>query len=98
MKPVNVGQSLAAAADAASVDRLNSDFYGRIKYPGPVYSLMRVTPDRFFCRMLAQDIGRWGDELLPEQPRIWVAGCGRNQALITALKFPHAKVLGSDLS
>jgi SAM-dependent methyltransferase len=30
--------------------------------------------------------------------RIWVAGCGTNQALYTALKFPQAKVTGSDLS
>ena len=36
--------------------------------------------------------------MLPTRPKIWVAGCGRNQALITALKFPHAEVLGSDLS
>ena len=31
-------------------------------------------------------------------PRVWVAGCGTNQAVITALRFPRATVVGSDLS
>ena len=29
---------------------------------------------------------------------MWVAGCGTNQAVITALMFPGARVLGTDLS
>ena len=33
-----------------------------------------------------------------QQPRVWVAGCGTNQAVITALRFPRATVVGSDLS
>ena len=36
--------------------------------------------------------------MLPRQPKIWVAGCGTNQAVFTALRFPNATVLGSDLS
>ncbi|HEU0080075.1 MAG TPA: class I SAM-dependent methyltransferase, partial [Longimicrobiaceae bacterium] len=36
--------------------------------------------------------------LPPGGARVWVAGCGTNQAVITALMFPDAQVVGSDLS
>jgi SAM-dependent methyltransferase len=48
--------------------------------------------------MLGQDIGSWDRPVVPEGGSVWVAGCGTNQALITALKFPEAQVHGSDLS
>jgi SAM-dependent methyltransferase len=35
---------------------------------------------------------------VPPNPHIWVAGCGTNQAAITALHFPNAVVRGSDIS
>lgn len=90
------GNSLAAASDTTSVDKLNSEFYNRIEYPGPVHKLERFAETDLWPRMLGQDIGEYGEPL--EIREIWVAGCGRNQALITALKFPEAHVLGTDLS
>jgi len=49
--------------------------------------------------MLDQDVGRRGEPVLPPGGgRVWVAGCGTNQAVITALMFPGARVLGTDLS
>lgn len=35
---------------------------------------------------------------MPRDARIWVPGCGVNQALIVALRFPDAEVVGSDVS
>jgi len=52
----------------------------------------------FWPKMLGQDIGNWDRPVVPKNGAVWVAGCGTNQALITALKFPEANVLGSDLS
>jgi SAM-dependent methyltransferase len=48
--------------------------------------------------MLCQDLGDFTHRRIPERPSIWVAGCGTNQAVITALAFPRATVLGSDVS
>jgi SAM-dependent methyltransferase len=48
--------------------------------------------------MLCQDLGDWTHNALPPDPVIWVAGCGTNQAICTALNFPRATVVGSDLS
>ncbi|MEA2603220.1 MAG: hypothetical protein QOF89_4212 [Acidobacteriota bacterium] len=91
-------QNLHFATDQRSVDNLNSEFYGQILYPWPPWSFERVQRADLGVRMLSQDIGYWDRTVLPAEPRIWVAGCGTNQALITALRFPQAQVLGSDLS
>ena len=98
VKTSSPGQSLSAAVDPRYVDQLNSDFYGKIKYPWPVTVLDRIVQKGFWSKMLGQDIGSWGSPIVPENGAVWVAGCGTNQALITALKFPEARVLGSDLS
>jgi 2-polyprenyl-3-methyl-5-hydroxy-6-metoxy-1,4-benzoquinol methylase len=87
---------LAESQDA--VDAINSQFYGRIQYPWPPGTFERVQEPTFWAQMLAQDVGSWDRPVLPPGARVWVAGCGTNQALITALKFPQAAVIGSDLS
>lgn len=92
------GCNLAAATTAVAADSLNARFYGQIQYPGPPIVFERVVERGFWSRMLAQDIGRWGESIVTDRSEVWVAGCGANQALITALKFPEAQVLGSDLS
>jgi SAM-dependent methyltransferase len=92
------GTSLAAVSTAAAVDELNAEFYGEVRYPAPPLAFERVVERGFWSRMLAQDIGSWGERVVDETSDIWVAGCGTNQALITALKFPEARILGSDLS
>jgi len=80
------------------IDEINADFYGRFQYPPPPATFERVVQSGFARKMLAQDIGYWRSEILPDAPRVWVAGCGTNQAVVTALKFPEAQVIGSDLS
>lgn len=97
-RKAEVGHSLSAATSQGEVDRLNSEFYGKIKYPWPPTAFDRVIERGFWSRMLGQDIGSWDRPVVPEGGAVWVAGCGTNQALITALKFPEAQVLGSDLS
>lgn len=92
-------QSLSLATGDAEVDGLNAEFYGAIRYPGPPMSFERLADARFWADALDHDIGRAGRPVLPvEGARVWVAGCGTNQAVITALMFPGARVVGSDLS
>ena len=81
-----------------SVDAVNTEFYGQIKYPWPPMVLERALEADVWTTFLSQDIGDWSGARLPSDLRIWVAGCGTNQALITALKFPAATVTGTDLS
>lgn len=81
------------------IDAINKLFYGKIQYPYPPVFFSKLGTPGFWANMLSQDVGRWQTPVLPRQGgKIWVAGCGTNQALITALKFPEAQVVGSDLS
>lgn len=91
-------QNLHFATGQQAVDDLNSEFYGKIQFPWPPQFFERVQQPDLAPRMLAQDLGVWRGGVLPEEPRIWVAGCGTNQALFTALRFHRGRVLGSDLS
>lgn len=91
-------QNLHFATDQSTVDGLNSEFYGKIQFPWPPQYFERVQRADLAPRMLAQDIGYWHQQVLPHDSRIWVAGCGTNQALFTALRFQNGQVLGSDLS
>lgn len=81
-----------------SVDRLNAGFYGRFPYPWSPSRLDVVRHPHLYPMMLGQEIGDWRHNTLPEDASIWVAGCGTNQAVMTALKFPTARVVGSDVS
>lgn len=83
---------------ADDVDRINNDFYSRFNYPWVPMALPAYPGGPFWTRALSQDLGFWHHERLPEAPEIWVAGCGTNQAVLTALKFPQARVVGSDVS
>jgi len=81
-----------------AVDQINSNFYSRFPYPWRPRS-MDCTSDPDFARvMLNQNLGDWTHQTVPAAPHIWVAGCGTNQAAITALTFPNAVVRGSDIS
>ena len=91
-------QNLALATSEAEVDRLNAEFYERTRYPWPPYYFERLADPRFWAEMVDQDVGRWDAPVLPPGGRVWVAGCGTNQAVITALMFPDARVVGSDVS
>ena len=90
--------NLVLASSTNYVDELNAQFYGRFPYPWrPAQFNYLLDPD-FETVMLNQELGDWQHQTIPRQPKIWVAGCGTNQAVWTVLRFPNAKVLGSDLS
>lgn len=80
------------------VDKINKTFYGKFNYPWPPLAFDEYTEQAFVITMLNQDIGSWGNEVVPGRPKIWVAGCGTNQAVFTALKFPRSEVLATDIS
>jgi SAM-dependent methyltransferase len=89
--------NLTMARSKEETDQINKKFYGRYNYPWPP-SAIPAYPAGIAKLMLEQDIGCWDHRRIPARPKIWVAGCGANQALFTALKFPEAEVLGTDIS
>lgn len=89
---------LNSSDQIGSVDRINAIFYGRFQYPWVSSSFDCLTDPDFETDMLNQSLGSWQLSAIPRKPRIWVAGCGTNQAIFTALRFPGATVVGSDLS
>jgi SAM-dependent methyltransferase len=72
-----------------------SEFYGSFPYPWNPMSFETVDDPDFYTTLVRQESGR-GDA--GSFRTIWVAGCGTNQALITALRFPGATVVGTDVS
>ncbi len=85
------------AESGLGVDKINKVFYEKFNYPWSPSSFLSIN-DNSLIKILNQDIGDFTHKRIPENIRIWVAGCGTNQALITALKFPSAQVLGTDIS
>ena len=81
-----------------SVDGLLAKFYRSFPWPWQPIKFDYLEDTDFSINMLNQDIGDFTHRTVPRNAKIWVAGCGTNQALHTALKFPHASVVGSDLS
>ena len=90
--------NLVLAESITSVDEINAEFYGRFPYPWRSFKFDYLEDPDFETVMLNQDIGAWKHDRVPSEPRIWIAGCGTNQAVLTALRFPKATVVGSDVS
>ena len=87
---------LAGAPDSA--DQLNAEFYTRFPYPWRALTFYYLENPYFETTMLNHALGAWQGDVVPRTPKIWVAGCGTNQAIFTALRFPRAHVLGTDIS
>lgn len=90
--------NLHSAVSQADVDKQNKKFYGRFNFPWYPSLLSRYKDQAFWTRALNQDIGVWDHTRISENAKIWVAGCGTNQAVITALKYPQSDVTGTDIS
>jgi SAM-dependent methyltransferase len=86
------------AISPATVDQLNRDFYGQITYPWPQMTYPVYADPKCGLIFLNQELGDWSHTRVPRRTRIWVAGCGSNQATLTALKFPRAEILATDIS
>ena len=95
---VNDEENVHMVGHAAAVDAVNSEFYGRYPYPWRPTNFLYPANATQTATMLSQNVGSWDCPVLPSRPRIWVAGCGTNQAVVTALHYPQASIVGSDLS
>jgi len=95
---VSDDSNLMLADSQERADELNAAFYGRFPFPWRPMKFDSLLDPQFQTRMLNQNLGDWRHGRLGPRMRIWVAGCGTNQAVITALNFPQAEVVGSDLS
>src|ERR1044072_2490834 len=90
--------NIGFAESIESTDAINADFYGKFQFPWVPTAFDSPSDPNFETVMLNQSVGSWDDSLIPTNPRIWVAGCGTNQAIFTALRFPKATILATDLS
>lgn len=91
-------ENLMLAESIDSVDAVNARFYGRFNYPWRPKRFERVLDPHFETVMLNQNLGDWDAQTLSGPFKVWVAGCGTNQGLYTALRFPECEVRGSDVS
>lgn len=91
-------ENLILARSTQSVDEINAKFYGRFQYPYPPVAFDKPVDADFEVLMLNQSLGGWDHSRVPTNPSIWVAGCGTNQAIFTALRFTKANIIATDLS
>src|SRR4026209_417836 len=94
----NDEDNIGFARSTESTDSLNANFYGRFQFPWAPSAFDAAMDPEFETVMLNQSLGSWDHSLVPANPKIWVAGCGTNQAIFTALRFPNATILATDLS
>ncbi|MFL6283827.1 MAG: class I SAM-dependent methyltransferase [Pyrinomonadaceae bacterium] len=90
--------NIMGAVSQAGVDEANREFYGKITYPWPQLTYPVYSDPGWATIFLNQELGDWSHERVPARPRIWVAGCGSNQATLTALKFPQSEIVATDIS
>lgn len=90
--------NLMGALSQAAVDAANREFYGNLTYPWPQMTYPTYGDPNWGTVFLNQELGDWTHTRVPQRPRIWVAGCGSNQATLTALKFPTAAIVATDIS
>jgi SAM-dependent methyltransferase len=86
---------MSAQANLVGHENTMSSFYGMFPFPWRPMFFDTVSDPTFYETFVRQEIGRPDAGPFAD---IWVAGCGTNQALITALRFPKATVLGTDVS
>jgi SAM-dependent methyltransferase len=91
-------ENLLLVESPASVDATNRTFYSRFPYPSPPMTFPVLSDPAWETVMLNQSAGCFEHPPVPVNATIWVAGCGTNQAIFTALRFPKATVIGSDVS
>jgi len=90
--------NLIVAESQDSVDACNREFYGRFNYPRPPMTFPSIADPNCWTVFLNQELGDWSHSRIPRAAKIWVAGCGTNQAVFSALRYPEAEVLGTDIS
>lgn len=91
-------ENLVLAESITAVDGRVGEFYSRFPWPWNSSKFDTLEDPEFERIMVSQEVGDFQHTTVPAEASIWVAGCGTNQALLTALLFPKARVLGTDLS
>jgi SAM-dependent methyltransferase len=86
---------ISTSAEISAHEGVIGSFYGSFPYPWRPMFFESISDPKFYPTLVRQEIAR---PELGDFKEIWVAGCGTNQALITALQFPSANVLGTDVS
>lgn len=94
----NIQFNATSALNSGEVDAINNSFYSRFNYPWVPMVLPMYQAPLFWSEALNSHLGHWDTPRFGEGMRIWVGGCGTNQAVLTALRFPNAEVVGSDVS
>jgi SAM-dependent methyltransferase len=90
--------NLTLVESPRQVDEENASFYNRFPYPWQPATFDYPDDPSLYTQLVNQNLGAYEHELIPAKADIWVAGCGTNQGVYTGLRFPGAKVIGSDLS
>ena len=90
--------NLSLCDTSESMDARNAAFYARFPYPWPPQTFSFPSDPEMGCCLLNQNIGNYRHDRFFPGARIWVAGCGTNQAIYTALRYPGCHVVGSDVS
>jgi len=86
---------LSGSTPISSQEHTIGSFYEAFPYPWRPMYFETISDPQFYPTLIRQEMAR---PQLSEFRDIWVAGCGTNQALITALQFPNAHILGTDVS
>jgi SAM-dependent methyltransferase len=87
------------ATSQEHVDRVNATYYGQFPYPWPAHMFAAYPDPSFWRTMVNQELGFFdGRGPLGTTGAIWVAGCGTNQGVQTALRFPDWHVYATDVS
>jgi len=74
-----------------------AQFYRRFPYPR-LSVLRQIHPGNFSVARLNYVLGRRRADRFPDRLKIWIPGAGTTLALQTALNFPQASILATDLS
>lgn len=90
--------NIVEGATQAGIDERNREFYGKITYPWPQLTYPLYADPQWGTTFVNQELGDFTHTRIPARPRIWIAGCGSNQATLTALKFPKAEIVATDIS
>ncbi len=97
-KPEKGDDNRVLLSPGEGAEELLAHFYGKYPWPWRPLRFEFLSDPLFETTMLNQDVGDWEHQTVPPDAQVWVAGCGTNQAIITALRFPQAQIIASDIS
>ena len=92
-------QNIELAGSDEEVEKLLADFHEVLPWPWRPAQLRFPEDDDFYIRSLNAAAGYLREPVIPlSGARIWVPGCAMVHGVQTALNYPDAQVIGSDIS